>query len=308
MLQRAELKTEAKQLIRNNLHQVICVSALLSVVMFFLGIADETVSILGVLLDGVLLIPFCFFMLRTWRSGTAHSEDFFDSFYNVVKWALASLWQYLWIALWLFVFILPGIVKMLSYSQYYFILADNPDADIRQALKTSMRMTKGHLGSLFLLDLSFLNWLLLFFALMIPCAVVYAAGLVTNALLLGSLAAAVGMVWMYPFFCGTMAGVYEELKREALESGACAPEEFGLYSAEDASSAADQADAEAGDAAEDAGSGSDVRLDIAAVNERLSAIEAEMSALSTAANADAPLQEDAEAGGPASSVRDGGAE
>ena len=157
MTTRAALKNNAKQRIRENLTPVLTVSALLAAVNFLLDLGGDALEILRLFLNGVLMIPFCYFILRLLRTGTARTEDFFGSFSNAIRWMLAGLWQNLWIFLWSLLLVIPGIVKSISYSQYFFILADNPEADLRQALKTSIRMTDGHKADLFLLALSFFN-------------------------------------------------------------------------------------------------------------------------------------------------------
>lgn len=58
-------------------------------------------------------------------------------------------------------FIIPGIVKSLSYSMAALIQHDNPTLTASQVLNLSQRITKGYKGSLFLMELSFLGWYLL---------------------------------------------------------------------------------------------------------------------------------------------------
>lgn len=51
--------------------------------------------------------------------------------------------------LWTMLFIIPGIVKSLSYSMAALIQHDNPALTASQALNLSQRITKGYKGSLF---------------------------------------------------------------------------------------------------------------------------------------------------------------
>lgn len=57
--------------------------------------------------------------------------------------------------------VIPGIIKGLSYSMATYILADHPEMTARQALNESKRIMDGHKMDLFLLELSFIGWLLL---------------------------------------------------------------------------------------------------------------------------------------------------
>ena len=77
-------------------------------------------------------------------------------------WAIgvAGLYKICWLVLWgLTIVMLP--VKYYSYLMYEYILAENPEAGPRQALKLSQAMMKGNRWRAFLLDLSFLGWYVL---------------------------------------------------------------------------------------------------------------------------------------------------
>ncbi|MBR1910865.1 MAG: DUF975 family protein, partial [Treponema sp.] len=74
---------------------------------------------------------------------------------------LSMLWFMLWTILWALFFFIPGIVKAYAYSQMFFIIAESPDMDVRTAMNLSKKITKGHKMDLFILDLSFLGWLIL---------------------------------------------------------------------------------------------------------------------------------------------------
>lgn len=77
-------------------------------------------------------------------------------------WAIgmAGLYKIIWLGLWsLTVVMFP--VKYYSYLMFDYILAENPHASAREALKLSQRMMKGNKMRAFLLDLSFLPWYLL---------------------------------------------------------------------------------------------------------------------------------------------------
>ena len=67
----------------------------------------------------------------------------------------------LFTALWMTLFIIPGIVAMYRYRFAFQILFDNPDISPFLALELSKRMTYGHKLELFQLDLSFFYFYLL---------------------------------------------------------------------------------------------------------------------------------------------------
>lgn len=122
---------------------------------------------------------------------------------------LAALWVALWTFLWLLLFIIPGIIKSLAYSQVLYIVAENPQVSVRQAMKISMAITKGYKADIFLLELSFIGWALL------------------TVLTLG-----IGYLWLIPYMSATFANTYRFLKADALRRGVVTNEDFGLPPAE----------------------------------------------------------------------------
>ncbi|MCL2482187.1 MAG: DUF975 family protein [Propionibacteriaceae bacterium] len=79
-------------------------------------------------------------------------------------WAIAwaSVYKTVWLGLWsLTVVMLP--VKYYSYFMFDYIMAENPHANPREALKLSQTMMRGNKLRTFRLDLSFLGWYVLGF-------------------------------------------------------------------------------------------------------------------------------------------------
>jgi uncharacterized membrane protein len=114
------------------------------------------------------------------------------------------LWMNLFIWLWSLLFIIPGIVKSYAYFATPYILAEFPGVDPTEALKISMRMTHGYKGDVFVMGLSFIGWQLL------------------NGLTFGIL----GLLYVNPYFYTSMAGLYQELKMNALTRGTVRYEEL----------------------------------------------------------------------------------
>jgi len=110
----------------------------------------------------------------------------------------------LFVWLWALLIWIPGIIKLFSYSMTGYILAEFPNVTASNAIKLSMRMTKGYKGRLFVTVLSFIGWLIL------------------GALTLNILT----IVFVIPYMHTTFAGFYEELKKKALETGAISASEL----------------------------------------------------------------------------------
>ncbi|MBO4589093.1 MAG: DUF975 family protein [Bacteroidales bacterium] len=63
--------------------------------------------------------------------------------------------------LWMLLFIIPGIVKAYSYAMAIYISKDKPELSAEECIQESRRMMSGYKGKLFLLDLSYIGWVLL---------------------------------------------------------------------------------------------------------------------------------------------------
>ena len=70
---------------------------------------------------------------------------------------MTSLFTFLWSLL----FVIPGIVKAYAYSMAYYIKLDHPDYGWNACITASRQMMDGHKWEKFVLDLSFLGWMLL---------------------------------------------------------------------------------------------------------------------------------------------------
>ncbi len=95
----------------------------------------------------------------------------------------------LFTTLWALLFIVPGIVKSISYSMAMYIVAENPQISALEAINRSKEMMHGHKAEAFVLGLSFFGWILF--------------GVVT----LG-----IGLIWVIPYIDATYANYYNYIK------------------------------------------------------------------------------------------------
>ena len=63
--------------------------------------------------------------------------------------------------LWMLLFFVPGLIAMYRYRFAYYNILVNPSLSASEAIRLSCRQTSGMKGQLFVLDLSFLGWVLL---------------------------------------------------------------------------------------------------------------------------------------------------
>jgi len=103
----------------------------------------------------------------------------------------AYLLMSLYIFLWSLLLIVPGIIAAYSYRMTFYLLIDNPDIGVSEALRQSKEMMYGYKSKLFCLDLSFIGWALL-------CI-----------LTLG-----IGILWLTPYMITSQTIFYEELRNK----------------------------------------------------------------------------------------------
>ena len=113
-------------------------------------------------------------------------KGFKGNYLNVVK---IMFLMNLKILLWLFLFIVPGFIKAYEYSMIPYLLAENPNLSASQAFSLSKQMTTGQKMDLFVLDLSFLGWIIL-----------------------GLICCGIGILFVLPYPEATNAEVYLNLK------------------------------------------------------------------------------------------------
>ena len=125
----------------------------------------------------------------------------FDATYG--KKLVVSILRTLFITLWCFLFIIPGIVY--NYSSYFSfqIMCENPNLKPMEALKLSKKMVTGNRSELFALDLSFIGWWIL-------CGISFG----------------IASIYAIPYYLTTQALYYENFKIRALQEGRITEDDF----------------------------------------------------------------------------------
>ena len=152
-------------------------------------------SILGILytifIGNVIVVGKSRYFIKNHDENPELSEifkGFKGNYLNVVK---IMFLMNLKILLWLFLFIVPGIIKAYEYSMIPYLLAENPNLTASQAFSLSKQMTTGQKMDLFVLDLSFLGWIIL-----------------------GLICCGIGILFLQPYPEATRAEVYLILKQQ----------------------------------------------------------------------------------------------
>ncbi len=165
------------------------------VAVLFGGLA--VIAVIGVVIDIFLNNPLTmgcrsFFLKNTEEPAELDNvmKGFKPSYMRNVK---TLFLKDLLISLWGLLFIVPGIIKGLAYSQTQYILAEDPEISGMDALKKSEQMMMGHKWEKFVLGLSFFGWIF--------------AGILTLGL---------GMIfYVSPYMEATEAQYYQWLKEQA---------------------------------------------------------------------------------------------
>lgn len=200
---RSEIKMQAK---KNFATQYWISVGAFVLYMLIVGTLSEMTAGLGFFfLVPPMMVGYYSFTLKVYRGEQADIGDMFKvGFTGYWRNVGGVLWMQLFTFFWTLLFIVPGLIKALAYFMTPYILADTKEVSPKQALKLSMRMTKGNKGKIFVMYLSFIGW-----------------GILT-VLTCGILA----IFWTGPYMETSFAGMYSELKQNAIDNGTVTAEEL----------------------------------------------------------------------------------
>ncbi len=113
------------------------------------------------LVSGAFNLGYAVFILNIFRNKNVDYSQIFCGFERILKTVGLYLYTSLFIALWTMLFIVPGIIAAIRYSQVYYIFADNPDMPITEIVNESKRMMRTNKAKYFCLGFSFIGWIFL---------------------------------------------------------------------------------------------------------------------------------------------------
>jgi len=130
-------------------------SLLLSVVTAIAGVVTMSIPFLSIAVGYLFACGAAKLYMDGLKGKEVNSKQLFYAFNkNAVKTAGALAWKDLWTVIWAAVPVV-GIVKAYSYSFVPYIVVTRPEISAFDALKISMKMTKGKKMQMFLADLLF---------------------------------------------------------------------------------------------------------------------------------------------------------
>lgn len=155
-----------------------------------LGSIISVIPFLNIILMPPFVLGIYILFLNFFESDKAVIDDIFKGFNNIGKAIGLVIVMGLFVFLWSLLLIIPGIIAAIRYSQALYILAENPDIPIMEAISRSKEMMFGVKGKYFLLQLSFIGWAFL-------C--LFTAG--------------IGYLWLYPYIFTSNTIFYKDLKK-----------------------------------------------------------------------------------------------
>ena len=164
-----------------------------------LAAAKAMSGLFGVYFFGMFLLagPLLVGMVNAFKVLLLSGDDRMVS--NELKIGFGNWWHHVWgfflktvfVSLWSLLFLIPGIIKSLSYAMTNYILADYPGLSANRAIDLSREMMKGHKYDLFYLYLGFAGWFIL------------------SLFTLG-----IGLFWLIPYAQVAQASFYSDVKAE----------------------------------------------------------------------------------------------
>jgi len=158
-------------------------------------------NFVGIFVDGPLSLGVSMFSLRLSKNQPIATSNLFEGFNHFGIAVSAAILMGIFTVLWGLLLIVPGIIAAISYSQTFYILAENPSMSGMEAIEKSKEMMQGHKARFFGLVISFIGWFLL-----------------------ALLSAGIGFLWLSPYFHLTLTQFYQDLKGDELETDLTIPD------------------------------------------------------------------------------------
>lgn len=170
-----------------------------SLELFYTGLRPVGVALAALLwlISPVIEAGYMSYCLKVTRGAKGGYKDILDGFLFFGKIILISILSWVFILLWSLLLIFPGVIAAYRYRQAYYILLDDPKKGALQCIMESKRLMAGNKLDMFLLDLSFLGWVLLDYAVILIIPLPFSVPLVS--------------VFLTPYMGLTRAGYYNTL-------------------------------------------------------------------------------------------------
>ena len=113
------------------------------------------------ILIGAFTLGLCSFMLAFFRKKDINPGYIFNGFEYFIKAFGLMIVVGFFTFLWSLLFLVPGIIAAVRYSQAFYVLADHPEKGIMECMNETKYLMNGNKSKFFCLCLSFIGWLIL---------------------------------------------------------------------------------------------------------------------------------------------------
>ena len=122
--------------------------------------ASIIVLALGIM-STILGVGYSLFCLNAVRHRAPAYGNLFDPFGMFFRILWLNILMNIFVALWSMLFVIPGVIAAYRYRMAIYILLDHPECSALECIRESKLLMQGHKAELFVLDLSFIGWVIL---------------------------------------------------------------------------------------------------------------------------------------------------
>ena len=144
--------------------------------------------LVNLIVGGAVTLGYAQFNLNLVDDRDPHFSDIFSHIHRLLEGFCMQFFQGMMVFLWSLLFVIPGIIASYRYSMTPYILAENMELSVMEAITESKKMMRGNKFRLFCLELSFIGWDIL-------------AVLTLN----------IGDLWVHPYREAARAAFYREI-------------------------------------------------------------------------------------------------
>ena len=163
-MDRVSMKSHARKQIEGKIFTLLAIALVIGLITAATGLLGIVGSIASLLIAGAFTYAEQYIYLGiTNKSRMPKIEDAFVGFKgdNFLRTLVAYLRYTIFTFLWGLLFVIPGIIKSISYSQMFYLMVEDENLEPGDAQKKSMEIMEGHKWEYFVLMLSFFPWYLL---------------------------------------------------------------------------------------------------------------------------------------------------
>lgn len=124
------------------------------------SLGAQAIYLLLALVSTMFSIGMIIYFLQVVRLGKGSFGNLLDGLSVLLRVIGYYIISSIFIFLWSLLFIIPGIIATLRYSQGIYLLLTHPEMGIMDCLRASKELMRGREGEYFVLRLSFLSWLI----------------------------------------------------------------------------------------------------------------------------------------------------